>query len=265
MIWDLHFPIASAPVPAPSSSSSKPSLPRPTEITSAPAVADFVPPPPTAHDPYPGYYQLPKGGWAAYDPDYYHSFFPSQPGVQGAGAGEEQDDGRLGKHWDELKGREGEVMEFDPTRGIREAREEEERRSKVIKPRMLGDDHEYKVSTMSGQLVFGGLVNTFTAWSWPQCNPTSVFSKRPCSRTTGDSHGAPVDHLRKSARSRVSQRSDTSSPRCSARRTPKETHSRRGCRRTKSRCASQGQSMVRTCSLFIVSSVIRLSQAGAGG
>jgi hypothetical protein len=53
----------------------------------------------------------------------------------------------LGKHWDELKGREGEVMEFDPTQGIREAREEEERRSKVIKPRMLGDDHEYKVGT----------------------------------------------------------------------------------------------------------------------
>ncbi|GFZ44634.1 hypothetical protein JCM24511_02358 [Saitozyma sp. JCM 24511] len=140
------FGLASAPAPAPSASSSKPSLPRPTEITSAPAVADFVPPPPTAQDPYPGYYQLPNGGWAAYDPDYYHSFFPSQSDVQGAGAsaGEEQDDGRLGKHWDELKGREGEVMEFDPTRGIREAREEEERRSKVIKPRMLGDDHEYK-------------------------------------------------------------------------------------------------------------------------
>lgn len=50
-------------------------------------------------------------------------------------------------------------MEFDPTKGIREAREEEERRSKVIKPRMLGDDHEYKVSTSTGTV-------SGASWCW---------------------------------------------------------------------------------------------------
>lgn len=42
-------------------------------ITAAPNVEEFIPPDPTPDDPYPGYFQLPDGKWAAYDPEYYSS------------------------------------------------------------------------------------------------------------------------------------------------------------------------------------------------
>jgi proline-rich protein PRCC len=38
-------------------------------------VDDFVPPEPTPQDPYPGYYLLPSGAWAAYDAAYYRTFY----------------------------------------------------------------------------------------------------------------------------------------------------------------------------------------------
>ncbi|OBZ75076.1 putative phosphatidate cytidylyltransferase [Grifola frondosa] len=52
-----------------------PSLPLLPGIFSAPTVDDFVPPEPTPQDPYPGYYLLPSGAWAAYDTDYYKKFY----------------------------------------------------------------------------------------------------------------------------------------------------------------------------------------------
>ncbi len=59
---------------APSTSpSSIPSILPP--ISSAPAIADFTPPEPTPQDPYPGYYLLPSGSWASYDPVYYQKFY----------------------------------------------------------------------------------------------------------------------------------------------------------------------------------------------
>lgn len=65
-------------------------------ISSAPTVAEFRPPSPTSLDPYPGYYQLPSGQWAAYDPDYYKQYWENwaakasvdvmpQKGFEGAG------------------------------------------------------------------------------------------------------------------------------------------------------------------------------------
>jgi proline-rich protein PRCC len=45
------------------------------KVSSAPKIEDFVPPEPTPNDEYPGYYKLPTGTWAAYDPDYYQSFY----------------------------------------------------------------------------------------------------------------------------------------------------------------------------------------------
>jgi len=42
--------------------------------SSAPALPSFEPPEPTQTDPYPGYYQLPSGTWAAYDTEYYGKF-----------------------------------------------------------------------------------------------------------------------------------------------------------------------------------------------
>ncbi|KZS99208.1 hypothetical protein SISNIDRAFT_448070 [Sistotremastrum niveocremeum HHB9708] len=44
-------------------------------ISSAPAVKAYEPPEPTAEDAYPGYYQLPSGQWAQYDPQYYRDFW----------------------------------------------------------------------------------------------------------------------------------------------------------------------------------------------
>ncbi len=44
-------------------------------FTAAPRVDDFVPPEPTPTDPYPGYYLLPSGQWAAYEPEYYKKFY----------------------------------------------------------------------------------------------------------------------------------------------------------------------------------------------
>lgn len=41
--------------------------------SAAPEVEEFEPPVPTPADPYPGYYQLPSGRWALYDPVYYRS------------------------------------------------------------------------------------------------------------------------------------------------------------------------------------------------
>ncbi|KAF7338274.1 hypothetical protein MVEN_02052800 [Mycena venus] len=39
-----------------------------------PVIPKFEPPEPTPTDPYPGYYTLPSGAWAAYDPEYYAKF-----------------------------------------------------------------------------------------------------------------------------------------------------------------------------------------------
>ncbi|KXN86867.1 hypothetical protein AN958_09462 [Leucoagaricus sp. SymC.cos] len=43
-------------------------------LSSAPSVSSFQPPEPTPQDQYPGYYQLPSGQWAAYEPGYYEPF-----------------------------------------------------------------------------------------------------------------------------------------------------------------------------------------------
>ena len=44
-------------------------------ISSAPKIEEYIPPEPTPNDPYPGYYQLPSGTWAAYDTTYYQQFY----------------------------------------------------------------------------------------------------------------------------------------------------------------------------------------------
>ncbi|KAK7693447.1 hypothetical protein QCA50_003015 [Cerrena zonata] len=62
--------LSTPPVPTPSAS--KPNLPG---LSSAPKVEEFVAPEPTPEDPYPGYYMLPSGSWAAYEPNYYKKFY----------------------------------------------------------------------------------------------------------------------------------------------------------------------------------------------
>lgn len=44
-------------------------------FSSAPKVEEFVPPEPTQQDPYPGYYLLPSGKYAAYETAYYQTFY----------------------------------------------------------------------------------------------------------------------------------------------------------------------------------------------
>ena len=63
-------PVVEPKLPA---SDSKANGPLPIAITAAPKVEEFVPPDPTPDDPYPGYFKMPNGQWAAYDPEYYYS------------------------------------------------------------------------------------------------------------------------------------------------------------------------------------------------
>lgn len=121
-------------------------------ISSAPAVADFVPPEPTPNDPYPGYYQLPSGDWAAHDPEYYHSFFPTAESAEEA---EERGDGRVGRHWEEFNSKGADFIDIDVGKGLQEARAEKERREKMVKPKLPSDEVEYKVSILSVFIVHG--------------------------------------------------------------------------------------------------------------
>ncbi|KAF8274892.1 mitotic checkpoint regulator, MAD2B-interacting-domain-containing protein [Lactarius quietus] len=67
------FSLNSAKPPA-SSVTTSTGLPSTLSISSAPKIDELTPPEPTPNDPYPGYYQLPSGTWAAYDSAYYLRF-----------------------------------------------------------------------------------------------------------------------------------------------------------------------------------------------
>ncbi|KAF8163337.1 mitotic checkpoint regulator, MAD2B-interacting-domain-containing protein [Crassisporium funariophilum] len=60
--------------PSSSSTSKSTFLPSLPIASSAPSLPEYEPPEPTPTDEYPGYYQLPSGAWAAYDPEYYSRF-----------------------------------------------------------------------------------------------------------------------------------------------------------------------------------------------
>ena len=107
-----------------------------------------MPPPPTPSDPYPGYYQTPSGQWSAYDPEFYHSFFPDTAHREAKAKGE---DGRVGKHWDEYDTRGGEIVDVNVGAGLEEARREEERKEKMKRPKAPGEDYEYKVGAASSR------------------------------------------------------------------------------------------------------------------
>nr|XP_031862087.1 uncharacterized protein CI109_002500 [Kwoniella shandongensis]KAA5529159.1 hypothetical protein CI109_002500 [Kwoniella shandongensis] len=133
----------STTTPTPSVSSIPNTSLKPPSISSAPLAPDYVPPPPTSTDPYPGYYQLPSGEWRAYDPEYYHSFFSTSHGNE---EDEDGSDGRVGKHWDEYESGQfgGSVLDIDANKGLEEARKEEERKGLMKKPTLPGDEFEYK-------------------------------------------------------------------------------------------------------------------------
>ncbi|KAI0322192.1 mitotic checkpoint regulator, MAD2B-interacting-domain-containing protein [Amylostereum chailletii] len=60
---------------SPSPSSSRSNITSLPKVSSAPKVEDYVPPEPSPTDEYPGYYRLPSGSWAAYEPGYYQRFY----------------------------------------------------------------------------------------------------------------------------------------------------------------------------------------------
>ncbi|KAG8970802.1 hypothetical protein FRC03_000019 [Tulasnella sp. 419] len=79
----------------PSASTSHPSS---VQISAAPSVKDYEPPPPTPYDPYPGYYQLPSGQWAAYDPTVYKKYWDEWNAAYAEP--NSKDSGKEGKGWE---------------------------------------------------------------------------------------------------------------------------------------------------------------------
>lgn len=123
----------------------KPALPTtsavPKNVSAAPPVADFVPPPPTASDPYPGYYQLPSGQWAAYDPEYYSSFFASTN--TSLEAEEENRAGRVGRHWKDLDDGRAAVIELDAADTLAEGKKLREAQARKAKPQYQVNEFQY--------------------------------------------------------------------------------------------------------------------------
>lgn len=103
------FGLDSASTPSTATTTSAPSVDSapPISITSAPPVTEFKPPVPTPQDPYPGYYQLPSGEWAAHDPKYYHSIYATwTPGATTDANGRMSqrmiEKGAMGHAWQDL-------------------------------------------------------------------------------------------------------------------------------------------------------------------
>lgn len=76
----VNTALGSSSTPTPTPPAAKPPAPsKPSSllpaVSSAPAIEEFTPPEPTPQDPYPGYYLLPSGAWAAYDTAYYQRFY----------------------------------------------------------------------------------------------------------------------------------------------------------------------------------------------
>ena len=68
----------------------------------------FTPPEPTPEDPYPGYYLHPRTKeWAAYEPEYYNSFWTAWKEEE-----KRSTEGKEGKGWKGLDSGMGEVSEF---------------------------------------------------------------------------------------------------------------------------------------------------------
>lgn len=99
-----------------------------SNVSAAPQVKDYEPPPPTPFDPYPGYYQKPNGEWAAYDPDYYRKWWQSTQ----ADANQDSS-GREGKGWDGADS--GDMESVDAADELKKAQHAElERRKGLTAP-----------------------------------------------------------------------------------------------------------------------------------
>ncbi|KAF8522245.1 mitotic checkpoint regulator, MAD2B-interacting-domain-containing protein [Hysterangium stoloniferum] len=88
-------------------------------ISSAPIIPTFEPPSPSPADPYPGYYQLPSGEWAAHDPEVYRKHYEQWMSSMGL-------DGRTEKGFEGAEG--NETVNVDAQAQLDLARKEREER-----------------------------------------------------------------------------------------------------------------------------------------
>jgi hypothetical protein len=51
----------------------------------------------------------------------------------------------VGRHWEEFNSKGADFIDIDVSKGLEEARVERERRALAVKPKMPGDEVEYKV------------------------------------------------------------------------------------------------------------------------
>ena len=51
----------------------------------------------------------------------------------------------MGRHWEEFNSKGADFIDIDVSKGLEEARVERERRALAVKPKMPGDEVEYKV------------------------------------------------------------------------------------------------------------------------
>lgn len=109
-------PSLTTPIPQPSASSSSQTL------SSAPIIEEYIPPPPSAQDPYPGYYQDPKGTWHAYPPETYAAFLASSSASL-------VEQGAVGRAWEGVGDAEG--VHVDVKSRMEEERREREELKKL--------------------------------------------------------------------------------------------------------------------------------------
>ncbi|KAJ9115035.1 hypothetical protein QFC22_005363 [Naganishia vaughanmartiniae] len=143
------FGLATAsPTSLPSVKQTTSAPPIPATISSAPAITEYTPPIPTAQDPYPGYYPLPSGSWAAYDPQYYASFFPSSSASSGNNAAAEAarlvEAGAMGRGWSGVQDEEGGAVHVDVRKGLEEARKEQDDLKRITAPTLYAEENTYK-------------------------------------------------------------------------------------------------------------------------
>ena len=113
----------------PSTSQADDQGPSSITITSAPTLPTFEPPMPTSSDPYPGYYQLPSGQWAAHDPEFYRKYYEMWSGNVAL-------DGTSQKGFEGAEG--DETVEVDAQEQLDIARKEREEKKALTKDAIGG-------------------------------------------------------------------------------------------------------------------------------
>lgn len=59
----------------------------------------------------------------------------------------------MGRHWEEFNSKGADFIDIDVSKGLEEARVERERRERAVKPKLPGDEVEYKVRGTARRLI----------------------------------------------------------------------------------------------------------------